>query len=141
MSLALKVKKLDPRAKLPRYALPGDAGLDLFCMEGAVIPSGERHVFHLGIAIEIPHGYVGLVWDRGGHSKRGLKVFGGVFDSGYRGEVIVCLYNAGLEPIEIQSGNAVAQMLIQVVERAEVVETQELSESDRGDRRFSSTGM
>ncbi|MFA4873524.1 MAG: dUTP diphosphatase [Patescibacteria group bacterium] len=142
MSLVLKVKKLDPRAKLPRYALPGDAGLDFFCYESVVIPPGMRHIFHTGIAVEIPQGHVGLVWDRGGNSnKRGLKTLGGVFDSGYRGEVIICLLNTTQEPITIAAESAIAQMLIQKIEEVTVVEEKELSESHRGERRFGSTGV
>lgn len=142
MPLTLKVKKLDPRAKLPRYALPGDAGLDFFCYEEVVIPPNERHIFHTGIAVEIPQGHVGLVWDRSGNSnKRGLKVLGGVFDSGYRGEVFICLLNTTQTPITLTAESAIAQMLIQKVEEITVVEADELSESHRGERRFGSTGI
>ncbi|MEW6610995.1 MAG: dUTP diphosphatase [Patescibacteria group bacterium] len=142
MSLVLKVKKLDPRAKLPRYALPGDAGLDFFCMEEVTIPPAERYIFHTGIAIEIPLGYVGLVWDRSGNSnKRGLKVLGGVIDSGYRGEVLICLLNTTRESITLAKESAIAQMLVQKVEEVTVVEVDHLSESHRGERRFGSTGI
>ena len=142
MGLVVKVKKLDPRAIMPRYALTGDAGLDLFCLEGATIRPGERHIFRTGVAMEIPIGHVGLVWDRSGHSnKRGLKMFGGVFDSGYRGEILVCLYNSTHETVEIEAKSAVAQMLIQRVESVEVVEADILGEGERGERRFGSTGL
>ena len=142
MPLVLKVKKLDPRAKLPRYALPGDAGLDFFCYERVVIPPGERHIFHTGIALEIPQGHVGLVWDRSGNSnKRGLKVLGGVFDSGYRGEVLICLLNTTQEHITLAAESAIAQMLIQEIEEVSVMEVKELSESHRGERRFGSTDV
>ena len=142
MSLVLKVKKLDPRAKLPRYALPGDAGLDFFCYERVVIPPGERHIFHTGIALEIPQGHVGLAWDRSGNSnKRGLKVLSGVFDSGYRGEVLICLLNTTQEHITLAAESAIAQMLIQEIEEVSVMEVKELSESHRGERRFGSTDV
>lgn len=142
MPINLKVKRLDPRAQLPRHALQGDAGLDLFCLEEATIPPGARHIFSTGIAMEIPEGYVGLIWDRSGHSnKRGLKVFGGVIDSGYRGEVMVCLYNSTSEPVMLAAASAVAQILIQRIEEVHVIESNELREGARGIRGFGSTGM
>ncbi len=141
MTMVLPIKKLVSDAILPRYALAGDAGLDLFCTDGAILQAGERHIFHTGIAMEIPEGYVGLVWDRSGHSGiRGLKVFGGVFDSGYRGEILVCLYNSSHVAVEIPKGSAIAQMLIQNVEQMEVKERDSLSDGARGVRGFGSTG-
>lgn len=142
MSLVLKVKKLDPRAQLPRYALTGDAGLDIFCLDAVVIPPHERVVVHTGVAIEIPAGFVGLMWDRGGHAaKRGLTNMGGVYDSGYRGEVLPILYNTTEAPVTLETGSGVSQLLIQTVENVEFSEVEELSSSERGENRWSSTGV
>ncbi|MCX6713784.1 MAG: dUTP diphosphatase, partial [Candidatus Vogelbacteria bacterium] len=85
--MKIKVKKLDLEAKLPSYAHLGDAGMDIYALEDVVLKSGERARIKTGIAIEIPNGFVGLVWDKSGIStNHGLKTLAGVVDSGYRGE-------------------------------------------------------
>ena len=90
----IKIKKLHPQAIIPSHAHSGDAGLDLFTVESLELEPGERKTIPLGLAIEIPDGYVGLIWDKSGLShKYGIKSFGGVIDSGYRGEVHVGLMN------------------------------------------------
>jgi dUTP pyrophosphatase len=90
--MELKIKKLHPHASLPSYAHAGDAGFDLFSIESVVIPASMRVLVRAGIAMEIPTGYVGLVWDKSGLSNNhGLKTLGGVIDAGYRGEIKVGL--------------------------------------------------
>lgn len=139
--MVLKVKKLDARAKLPTRATPGDAGLDLYSTQEVVIRSGERLMVGTGIAMEIPIGYAGLVWDKSGlAAKKGLKVMGGVIDAGYRGEVRVVLTNLDDDAHTIAVGDKIAQLLIQKVEFPEVTEASELSDSERGDGGFGSTG-
>lgn len=136
-----KVVLLDERAKPPCYAHPGDAGADLFTLETVELVPGTHAQVHTGIALEIPDGYVGLIWDKSGLSQKyGLKTLGGVIDSGYRGEVLVGLVNLGNEPHTITAGQKVAQILIQKVERAEFVESDESSSSARGTGGFGSTG-
>ena len=84
--MKLKIKKLKPDARMPEYALPGDAGLDLFASENFTLKKGEKGAIPTGIAMEIPDGFVGLIWDKSGLAmKHGLKTLGGVVDSGYRG--------------------------------------------------------
>lgn len=139
--MQLKVKKLNPEAKLPQYAKPGDAGMDLFALEEVILHPGEFVGVATGVALEIPHGYVGLVWDKSGLSiKYGLKTLGGVVDAGYRGEVKVGMINLGGEEYKIEKGHKVAQMLIQKVDQLEIVEALELSETERGEGGFGSTG-
>ncbi len=141
MSLNLKIKKLKPDAVLPSYAHQGDAGLDIFCLESVVIAPSGRVSVSTGIAMEIPEGYVGLIWDKSGLSaKNGLKVLGGVVDSGYRGEVFVSLINLSSEVHNFERGHKVAQIIIQKKENTTVEEVTELSESVRGEGRFGSTG-
>ena len=141
MSLVVKIKKLRPDAKLPTYAHPGDAGMDLFSVETVVIKSGERAKISTGIAMEIPDGYVGLVWDKSGlASNYMLKNLGGVMDAGYRGEYIITLVNLGKEDYVLEKNHKIAQLLIQKIERPVVIEEAELSESARGDAGFGSTG-
>ncbi len=140
--MRLEVKKLDPRAKLPSYVHPGDAGLDFFALEDCVVPAGRRLTdIRTGISIAIPQGYVGLFWDKSGLAARhGLKVMAGVIDSGYRGELLLTLFNTSDHDHHFKAGDKVMQLLIQPVEHAEVMEVQELSDTARGAGGFGSTG-
>ncbi len=137
----IKVKKLDPGAKLPAYAHSGDAGMDLFALEDVTVAGGEIARLRTGIAVEIPPGYVGLCWDKSGlAANSGIKVLGGVIDSGYRGELILVVANLKNVPHVFEAGHKVMQMLIQKVESLEIVEVLELAESARGTGGFGSTG-
>lgn len=140
--MILKTKKIDAAASLPTRATAGDAGLDLCSVEDVVIQPGDRLVVRTGIAMEIPSGYAGLVWDKSGlAAKKGLKTMGGVIDAGYRGEIQVVLANLGSEPHPIAVGDKIAQLLIQKVELPDIVEVAELSDTERGDGGFGSTGV
>jgi len=139
--MQIKVKKLDSNSKLPCFAHENDAGLDLFSRENYTIkPDGLVYKVDTGVAFEIPDGFVGLIWDKSGISLKGIKTIGGVIDAGYRGEVTVSVMNLGREKFEIKKGEKIAQILIQKVEHPEIIETEELSESKRGDKRYGSTG-
>jgi dUTP pyrophosphatase len=137
----LKIKKLNPEAKLPSYAHPGDVGLDLFSLERYELQPGERRIFFLGFALEFPNGFAVLVKDKGSLPKNGgIHTMGGVYDAGYRGEYNVNLINLGQEPYLIEKGDKIAQLVIMPVEIATLEEVEEMSESSRGDGRFGSTG-
>ncbi len=139
--MQLQVKKLDPRAKLPSYAHIGDAGLDLYTLEAVTIPPKSRQSIHTGVAILIPQGYVGLIWDKSGLShKQGLTSIGGVFDAGFTGEYILCLYNTTDEPYIFAAGDKVAQLLIQPIASVEVKEISEVPITLRADGAFGSSG-
>lgn len=139
--MILKVKKLSPEAVLPSYAHPGDAGLDMYSNETVEIPAGEVRKIKSGISLEIPEGYVGLVWDKSGLSmNHAIKSLGGVVDAGYRGEVTFGMINLGKESYTFEKGHKVAQMLIQKVETVEVEEVSELNDTSRGTGGFGSTG-
>ncbi len=139
--MKIKIKKLHAESKVPFYATEGDAGLDLFSDENLVLKPGERQGIKTGISIELPLGYVGLVWDKSGISfKSGIKVMGGVMDAGYRGEYMVCLANLSEEDFHIEKGKKIAQLLIQKVEHPEIEEASELSETERGEGGFGHTG-
>lgn len=141
MELKVKIKKLRPEIKLPVYALNGDAGMDVFSDENVVIEVGKNHIFKTGFAMELPDGYVSLIWDKSGLSnKYGLKVLGGVLDSNYRGEYMVCLINLGKENYKFKRGDKIAQILVQPVVNVKLEEIEELSESVRGDGSHGSTG-
>lgn len=139
--MKIKVKRIDSDAKIPTYAHPGDAGMDLYSLEERIILPGERVALRTGIAMEIPDGYAGLVWDKSGVStKRGIKVIAGVIDSGYIGEIGIGMTNIGNEEQVFKKGDKVAQMLIQKIERAEFEEVENLEETSRGSAGFGSTG-
>ena len=128
-------------AVLPKFATQDDAGMDLFAIEDVTVEPMERKQIGTGIAMEIPEGHVGLVWDKSGLShKFGLKTMGGVIDSGYRGEIKVGIINLGTEKYTFEKGHKVAQIIIQKKETPEIEEVTELSDSERGTGAFGSTG-
>ena len=138
--LEVKIKRLNPEAKLPSYAHPGDVGLDLYSLEEATILPGGHHRFQNGFALEFPEGYAAIVKDKGGISKAGLHTMGGVFDAGFRGEYNVHLVNLGDKPYTVEKGDKVAQLVIVPVAHAKLIETDTLSDSSRGMGQFGSTG-
>lgn len=139
--MKLKIKKLSEDAIVPEYAHLGDAGFDLFSVEKTEIDPMQRVQIKTGIAMEIPEGFVGLVWDKSGLShKNGLKTLGGVVDSGYRGEIMVGIINLSKEKYILEKGHKMAQMLIQKVERVEIETVSDLSDTTRGESGFGSTG-
>lgn len=139
--MKLRIKKLQEEAITPGYALPGDAGMDLYSTEHRAIGPGERAMIETGIAMEIPLGYVGLIWEKSGLAvKHGIQTMGGVIDSGYRGEVVVTVYNASEKTHTFEKGDKVGQILIQKIEGPEIEVVEELSDSERGEDGFGSTG-
>ena len=138
--MKIKIKKLNPEAKLPKYALPGDVGMDVFSLEEATIQPGERKFFFLGFAMEFENGYASIVKDKSSMAKKGLHTMGGVFDAGYRGEYNILLVNVGNEPYKVEKGDKLAQLIIYPVVIAELEETNELTDSIRGLGQFGSTG-
>lgn len=137
----MRFKKLHPEAKVPTYAYPTDAGLDLYTVEDFSLEPGERHSVPTGIAVAVPAGHVGLIWDKSGVSqKRGIKGLGGVIDEEYRGEVFIGVVNVGNEVQEFAVGDKVAQLIIQKVEHPKLVEVDEFEQTARGEGAFGSTG-
>lgn len=140
--MELRIKKLHPAATTPSFAHDDDAGMDIFAAEEVTIEPGARVQVRTGIAMAIPVGYVGLIWDKSGIShKRGIKVLGGVVDAGYRGEILIGLINLSSEPQTFAVGDKLAQILIQEIERPEVTLVDELDETARGSGAFGSTGV
>jgi len=140
--MKVKIKKLYPETKLPNYAHLGDVGMDLYsCEETYTLEPGERKHFMVGFALEFPVGYAAIVKDKSSLPKEyGIHVLGGVYDAGFRGEYNVCLINLGSEAAVIERGRKIAQLLIVPVAIVELEETQELSETSRGEGKFGSTG-
>jgi len=137
----VNIKLLRPEAKKPTYGRAGDAGLDLYSCEDYSLQPGERHSFGLGFAMEIEPGTVALIWDRSGMAaKKGIHSIAGVIDSNYRGEVNVVLLNISAEPYSVKTGDKIAQMLIQKFEPVKFIKTDNLNDSDRGDKAWFSSG-
>ena len=143
--MKVNIKKLNEKAILPTYGSEYSAGADLYaCMEDlVVIPAGKTALVHTGIAMEIPAGYVGLIYARSGlATKRGLapanKV--GVIDSDYRGEIMVALYNQSDAEQTIEPGERIAQIVLTQYLKAEFGFAEELSDTVRGEGGFGSTG-
>ena len=141
----IKVKKLTPNATVPTMGSKFAAGADLYSAEDAdvVIEPSETKFIATGLAMEIPEGYVGLVYARSGLAcKRGLapanKV--GVVDSDYRGEIKVALHNHGKEAQTVEKGERIAQMVIAPYLSVNYEEADALSETERGEGGFGSTG-
>ena len=138
------VRRLDPDLPLPSYAHPGDAGLDLYAREAVSLKPGERALVPTGIAVALPEGHVGLVHPRSGLAARhGVTLVNapGTIDAGYRGEIKVILANTDPhEPVHLERGSRIAQLLVQRVETAQIVEVDELPPSVRGSGGFGSTG-
>ncbi len=126
---------------LPTRAHHDDAGLDIYANEACELQPGERMAVGSGIALAIPSGWVGLLWDKSGlAAKVGLKTMGGVIDASYRGELKVIIANQGSEVYRVEEGTKIAQLLIQKVELPEVVEVSDLDATVRGEGGFGSTG-
>jgi dUTP pyrophosphatase len=142
--MTLRVRRLEPGARLPTRAYPGDAGLDLYALEDGVLGPGERAAVRTGIAVEIPEGQAGLVLARSGLAARhGIALVNapGLIDSGYRGEIRVLLLNTDRSvPFRIASGDRVAQLVLVRVEAPPVIEVDDLAVSDRGAGGFGSSG-
>jgi dUTP pyrophosphatase len=138
------VHRLDPDLPLPRYAHPGDAGLDLFARVDVDLPPGARALVPTGIAIALPSGYAAFVHPRSGLAiKHGVGVVNGpgTIDAAYRGEISVALINHDpLTSVHLARGDRIAQLVIQRIETAVLIEVAELPGSHRGEGGFGSTG-
>ncbi|MBP5308547.1 MAG: dUTP diphosphatase [Clostridia bacterium] len=143
--MLLKIKKLNSLAKTPAYGSAGSAGADLYAATDSptFIAAGETAFIGTGIAVEIPEGYVGLVYARSGLAcKKGLapanKV--GVIDADYRGEIKVAVHNHSSSGQTVDAGERIAQLVIAPFLKCEFIETDELSDTVRGKGGFGSTG-
>lgn len=144
-ALVVKFKKLNDEAVIPSYAKEGDAGLDLTAVSLEYDANLDAYVYHTGFAMEIPKGYVGLVYPRSSNRKTDAYMTNhvGVIDSGYRGEVLVTFKNrdkSSLIMAPYGSGERVAQLIVMPYPTINPVETEELSETERGTDGHGSTG-
>ena len=141
--MTVKIKAAEG-VTLPAYATPGSSGMDIRASEAAVIKAGERGCVGTGLYLEMPEGCEAQVRPRSGLAlKHGVTVLNtpGTIDSDYRGEIRVILANFGKEDFKIEPGDRIAQMILRKQEEAELVEVDELSETERAANGFGSTGV
>lgn len=141
----IKIKKLNENAIIPTRATNGSAGLDLYaCLDNSeTILPGETKLIKTGVAISIEKDCVAYVYARSGLAvKKGITLANcvGVIDSDYRGEICVALHNISKEAYEIKTQERIAQLVIQRVEYPNIVITETLDETKRGEGGFGSTG-
>jgi dUTP pyrophosphatase len=142
--LDVPVRLTAPEGAVPRYALPGDAGADLFLAEDVELAPFQRALVGTGVAVAIPEGYAGFVHPRSGLAHRlGLSLVNapGTIDAGYRGEIKVNVINLDpAMPLTLRRGDRIAQLVVQPVVRARFVPVEQLPASERGDAGHGSTG-
>lgn len=139
----LLVKKVVDHAVIPTRNNPTDAGIDLYSTMDVELKPGIPTKIPTGIAMAIPDGHVGLICDRSGYGSKGIKAFGGVIDSGYRGEVQVVLANLATferEWFKLPAGSKIAQMLIIPIALPTPQLVDDLDITERGDKGFGSSG-
>lgn len=128
---------------LPTYARAGDAGADLRSTQNVLVPSRGRAIVNTGVKIALPDGFVALVHPRSGlAAKHGVTVLNtpGTVDAGYRGEILVTLFNSSEEDFQVSVGDRIAQLVVQEFVKANFISVSELPGSERGDAGFGSTG-
>lgn len=145
MPVKMKVKRLRREALEPSYAHDGDSGLDLFATEEAVLSPGGTTLVRTGIAVELPPGTEGQLRPLSGLAlKNGVTILNapGTVDEGYRGEICVILVNHGKSAFRVQPRMRVAQLVVarRLTVAVDVVDAEELTESERGTRGFGSSG-
>jgi dUTP pyrophosphatase len=139
--MKVNIKKLNESAQIPSYAKPGDAGLDLTATSRT--KAGTNTIYGTGLSIEIPEGYVGLLFPRSSLSNYDLLLTNhvGVVDSGYRGEILFKFKQVGAHlPRVYEVGDRIGQLLIIPHPKIELIEVKDLSESERGTSGYGSTG-
>lgn len=141
----MRVPVVADAGRLPTYARPGDAGADLRATSDIVLAPGQRALIGTGVRLALPDGQVGLITPRSGLAARhGLSIVNapGIIDSGYRGEIKVCLVNLDPEhAVEISAGDRIAQLVVMPFTVAQFDAVEELDETERGSGGYGSTGV
>lgn len=136
-------KKLSLDAVLPSYAHPGDAGMDLYSIDATDIFPGEIRLIHTGLCVQLPDNTEAQVRPKSGIAlEHGITVLNtpGTIDGGYRGEIGIIIINHGKKTYHVAKGMKIAQMVVKPILRVEVEEQDNLSDTERGNRGFGSTG-
>lgn len=142
--MTLRFRKIAADAVIPSYAHDGDAGMDVRSVEDLTVPARGRALVHTGLVMLLPPGWEAQVRPRSGLAlKSGITVLNtpGTIDSGYRGEVGVILFNSSDADFRVSKGDKIAQIVVAPAVRAEIVETAEIDETERGSGGFGSTGV
>jgi dUTP pyrophosphatase len=142
--MLIKIKTLS--GQLPQYETAGSAGMDIraYIEEPVTIAPGKRALIPTGLFMEIPEGYEVQIRARSGLAvKHGIGLTNGIgtIDSDYRGEIKVSLINWGEEDFTVNNGDRIAQIVVAKYERAQLVQAEELSETERGSGGFGHTGI
>ncbi|MBP6881641.1 MAG: dUTP diphosphatase [Candidatus Pacebacteria bacterium] len=126
--MEILIKRLEEKAKLPAYSHEAGPGIDLYALNTVIIEPGAKVRVQTGIAMAMPVGYIGLIWNEQPMViNSSLKVTRGMVDSGYRDEIVVELTNVGAETHTINAGETVAQVLVQQIHLAHLIEAEDLS--------------
>lgn len=137
----INMKRLTDTAILPKRADAGSVGYDLCADSECLIHAGQRALVKTGIAMTIPDGLAGMIWDKSGHANNyGITVLGGLIDPSYRGEVKILLLNTGDEPFVIKHGMKITQIVLVQTAVPVVIEVDTLDDTTRGAGGFGSTG-
>ena len=142
----LRVKLLDPDARAPQVAHPGeDLGYDLFALEAVTLAPRATVRVRTGIAVEARHPATGiplglLVRDRSSMAAKGIATTAGVIDAGYRGEILILMTNLGQDPLELRAGDKIAQMIPLPILTGAVQTVASLEDSARAEKGFGSSG-
>lgn len=136
------VKRLNEYVELPTRGSKDAAGLDLYCPFHIKVPADSQKKIPLGVAVEIPKGYMGILVPRSSMSKTPLRCANsiGVIDADYRGELSIAYENISCSDYTIFRGERIAQLIIVPIAVVDVEEAQTLSETERGDGGYGSTG-
>jgi len=135
----VKIKKLNPEAKIPIHATEHAAGFDIYALENTSLEPGETKIVKTGIAFEIPKEFYVRIEDRSGMAIKGIHKVAGIIDSDYRGEIGIVLHNSTKQIYQIEKHDRIAQGILTPVSQASFIEA-ELSETLRGAGGFNSTG-
>lgn len=142
--MQIKIRKVDPAARAPKYQTDGAGGMDICALESGMLRPGERTAVRTGLEVAVPEGYAMLLTPRSGLALRdGVSLINspGLVDSDYRGEVCALLENRGEHPIHWRAGDRICQAVVVPVVRVEIVMVDDLGETERGRGGFGSTGM
>jgi dUTP pyrophosphatase len=144
--MKISVKLLSPTAKMPTKTNPTDAGYDLYADEDTELYPGVTTLIRTGVAIAVPEGMVGLLWDRSGLGSKGYHRHGGVIDYGYTGDVSVAICNNNISghlsipKYQVKRGDRIAQIIFQDAKHFDLEEVEELDETGRSSSGFGSSG-
>ena len=137
----VKFKKLNPNAIPFSYSREQDACMDMYALEGTIIPAGTTKIIPTGIAVEIPQDYEGLVRGRSGLASKGITAHLGTIDETYRGDVGMIIANHTNADFKVEAGMRLAQFTVKPVYHIQLEEVEELSDTSRGSNGYGSSGV